>query len=101
MPPPGNHRHAGYERRNERSIREHAQGLMPWRAIGLGLAIPAFGLSPHASGRRAVYSTFINGREPRRRSMTRTINNRRRNQKNRHKLAALAKKVKKERNQLG
>lgn len=32
--------------------------------------------------------------------MTRTINNRRRNQMNRHKLAALAKKAKKERNQL-
>jgi len=32
--------------------------------------------------------------------MTQTINNRRRNQKNRHKLAALAKKAKKERNQL-
>jgi hypothetical protein len=32
--------------------------------------------------------------------MTRTINNRRRNQKNRHKLAALAKKANKERNQL-
>jgi hypothetical protein len=31
----GNHRHAGYERR------KHAQGLMLWRAIGLGLAIPA------------------------------------------------------------
>jgi len=47
------------------------------------------------------YSPITNGREPRRRSMTRTINNRRRNQKNRHKLAALAKKAKKERNQLG
>jgi hypothetical protein len=33
--------------------------------------------------------------------MTQTINNRRRNQKNRHKLAALGKKAKKERNQLG
>ena len=33
--------------------------------------------------------------------MTRTINNRRRNQMNRHKLAVLAKKAKKERNQLG
>jgi hypothetical protein len=32
--------------------------------------------------------------------MTQIINNRRRNQKNRHKLAALAKKAKKERNQL-
>jgi hypothetical protein len=41
MPPPGNHRHDGYERRNERSFGEHAQGLMLWRAIGLGLAIPA------------------------------------------------------------
>ena len=33
--------------------------------------------------------------------MTRTINNRRRNQKNRHRLAALAKKAKQQRNQLG
>ena len=33
--------------------------------------------------------------------MTRTINNRRRNQKNRNKLAALAKKVKKELHLLG
>ena len=32
--------------------------------------------------------------------MTRVINNRRRNQKNRHKLAALAKKAKKERHRL-
>jgi len=35
----GNHRHAGYERRI--SFGERAHGLMLWRAIGLGLAIPA------------------------------------------------------------
>ena len=33
--------------------------------------------------------------------MTRAINNRRRNQTNRNKIAALAKKAKKERNRLG
>jgi hypothetical protein len=49
---------------------------------------------------KTVYSTIMNEREPRTRSVTQTINNRRRNQKN-HKLAALAKKAKKERNQLG
>jgi hypothetical protein len=83
---------------NALAFSEHAQGLMLWRTIGLGLAIPAL---VYALTRAGDDSTIINGREPRRRSMTRTINNRRRNQKNRHKLAALAKKAKKERNQLG
>jgi hypothetical protein len=69
---------------------------MLWRAIGLGLAIPAL---VHALTRGGA-ELYIQ-REQRRRSMTRTINNRRRNQKNRHELAALAKKAKKERNQLG
>jgi hypothetical protein len=67
----------------------------------IGLAIPALLYALTRAGAVLYIQRIINEREPRRRSMTRTINNRHRNQKNRHKLAALAKKAKKERNQLG
>ena len=73
-----------------------ARNALPFKA---GLAILAL-VYALMRGRHALYSTIINGGEPRRRSMTRVINNRRRNQKNRHKLAALAKKAKKERHRL-
>jgi hypothetical protein len=60
---------------------------------------PLFELSTNQN--EAVLNLGDFPREPRRKSMTRAIDNRRRNQKNRNKLAALAKKAKKERNQLG